>query len=136
MKLLLAAALLSAASFAAFAAEPKAPVTPQGENAADARSVASDQEVGQARRYYRSQCNRYESAPFCDCVTAGVAQALAPGDLRLAGRTIRERITAQGDAANSSNADPPIADGDQAGAMARIEQAEGHYVDACSSFRK
>jgi hypothetical protein len=48
-------------------------------NAADARSLASDQAVGEARRYYRNQCNQYESPGFCDCVTAGVAQALDAG---------------------------------------------------------
>jgi hypothetical protein len=135
MKVLLAAALFSAASFAAFAAEPKPDVPAvavTGETVADARVVASDAEVGQARRAYRAQCGRYESAAFCECVTAGVAQALSPSDVRLAARTIRERITAQGDAAASAETDPPINQGD---AMSRIEQTEGHYADACAQFR-
>ena len=136
MKFLYAAAFLSVASLAAFAAEPLKPeataVEATSETGADARIVASDAEVGQARRAYRAQCNRYESPGFCDCVTAGVAQALSPADVRLAARTIRERITAQGDAADASKADPAI---DQGDAMSRIEQAEGHYADACASFR-
>lgn len=138
MKLVLAAALFSAASFAAFAAQPEDTLKPDAAvtgaaPVADARTVASDQEVGQARRAYRAACNRYESASFCECVTAGVAQALAPSDLRLATRTIRERITAQGDAPAGATSDPAIGEGD---AMSRIEQAEGHYADACASFRK
>lgn len=99
--------------------------------ATDARSLASDQAVGEARRYYRAQCNQYESAGFCDCVTAGVAQALMPEEVRIAGRTIGERITAQGDA-------PMASDSDATAAMSsaeRIEQVEGHYADACASFR-
>ena len=134
MKMLLAAALFSAASFAAFAAEPKMDLPKAADTTSvDARTVASDEEVGQARRAYRAQCGRFESAAFCDCVTAGVAQALAPSDVRLAARTIRERLTAQGDAAPTAATDPAIGEGD---AMSRIEQAEGHYADACSSFRK
>lgn len=133
MKMLLAAALLSAASFAAFAAEPGAQKTEApAATAVDAQSIANAQEVGQARRGYRASCQRYENGSFCDCLTAGMAQALAPADLRLASRTIRERITAQGDAATSSDADPAINQGD---AMSRIQQAEGHYTDVCSQYR-
>ena len=138
MKILLAAAMLSAVSFAAFAAEPlkpdQTPPSLSSENSADARAVASDGDVGQARRAYRASCGRYESAVFCECVTAGVAQALTPADLRIAARTIRERITAQGDAASSAKSDPPIGEG-EGDAMTRIEQAEGHYVDSCAQFR-
>lgn len=109
-----------------------APLPAEAEvTATDARSLASDQAVGEARRYYRAQCNRYESAGFCDCVTAGVAQALMPEEVRIAGRTIRERITAQGDA-------PIASDSDATAAMSsaeRIEQVEGHYADACASYR-
>lgn len=100
-------------------------------NAADARSLASDQAVGDARRYYRAQCNQYESAGFCECVTAGVAQALMPDEVRLAGRTVGERINAQGDAAYSSRTDA----GDAMSSAERIEQVEGHYADACAQFR-
>src|SRR5215475_13268560 len=83
-------------------ANPNASATPAppSTEAPDARQVASDADVGQARRYYRAQCNRYESAGFCDCVTAGVAQALTPSEVRIAARTIRDRITAQGDGAS------------------------------------
>ena len=135
MKILIAAALFSAASFAAFATEPsesKLAIT-VADTSADARVVGSDNEVGQARRAYRGQCNRFESAGFCDCVTAGVAQALAPADVRLAARTIRERITARSVAPAAASTDPTIGQGD---AMSRIQQAEGHYADACVEYRK
>jgi hypothetical protein len=97
----------------------------------DARSLASDQAVGEARRYYRAQCNQVESAGFCDCVTAGVAQALMPDEVRIAGRTIRERITAQGDIGSTERTDATAA----MSSAERIEQVEGHYADACVSFR-
>lgn len=114
---------------------PPAPRTELGPetpiNAADARSLASDAAVGDARRYYRNQCNQYESPGFCECVTAGVAQALMPEEVRIAGRTIGERINAQGDAAYSSQSDAGVA----MSSAERIEQVEGHYADACSQFR-
>lgn len=99
----------------------------------DARSLASDQQVGEARRAYRNACNRYESPGFCDCVTAGVAQALMPDEVRIAARTIGERINAQGDAAMSSDSDAPP---EGASSSVRIEQVEGHYADACHQFRR
>jgi hypothetical protein len=107
--------------------EPAAEAAPQ-----DARSIASDQEVGEARRAYRAACDRYESTGFCECVTAGVAQALHPSEVRIAARTIRDRITAQGDAAMASETDSTAG---LASSAARIEQVEGHYADACAQFR-
>ncbi|MBL8546471.1 MAG: hypothetical protein JNL81_08400 [Hyphomonadaceae bacterium] len=105
---------------------------PRGEiDASDARSLASDQAVGEARRYYRAQCNEYESAGFCECVTAGVAQALMPDEVRIAARTIGERINAEGDAAISSQSDTTTA----MSSAERIEQVEGHYAEACAQYR-
>lgn len=110
-----------------------AAMNPPAEFAApDGRSMASDQEVGEARRAYRAACDRHESAGFCECVTAGVAQALHPSEVRIAARTIGDRITAQGDAAYASESDSTA--GLQSSA-ARIEQVEGHYADACAQFR-
>jgi hypothetical protein len=100
--------------------------------APDARSMASDQEVGEARRAYRAACDRYESTGFCECVTAGVAQALHPSEVRIAARTIGDRITAQGDAAMASETDSTVG---LESSAARIEQVEGHYADACAQFR-
>lgn len=99
--------------------------------ATDARSLASDQAIGDARRYYRAQCNEYQSVGFCDCVTAGVAQALMPEEVRIAARTIGERINAEGDAAYSTQSDATAA----MSSAERIEQVEGHYADACAEFR-
>lgn len=98
----------------------------------DGRSIASDQEVGEARRAYRAACDQYESTGFCECVTAGVAQALHPSEVRIAARTIGDRITAQGDAAMSSDTDSTAG---LESSAARIEQVEGHYADACAQFR-
>jgi hypothetical protein len=98
----------------------------------DARTMASDREVGEARRAYRASCERYESHGFCECVTAGLAQALHPSEVRIAARTIGERITAQGDATMSSQTDSTAG---LESSAARIEQVEGHYADACAQFR-
>jgi len=107
-------------------------IAPEAEiTSTDARSLASDQAVGDARRYYRAQCNQHESAGFCECVTAGVAQALMPEEVRIAGRTIGERINAQGDAGIASQSDATAA----MSSAERIEQVEGHYADACAQFR-
>lgn len=140
------ALLLSAVSFAtlAFAGPmkpdekpPEALAPPAATSsldtvAPDARSLASDQEVGQARRAYRAACSRHESAGFCDCVTAGVAQALMPAEVRMAARTIGQRINAQGDAYGAEASDSTV--GAQSSAE-RIAQVESHYADACQQFR-
>lgn len=150
-KLLAAAALLSAASITTIAfaqIKPDKPVDPMPimvnqpasltaevvteTSVADARSLASDREVGEARRAYRNACNEVESPGFCDCVTAGVAQALLPAEVRMAANTIGERINAQGDAAFASESDSTV--GAQS-SQERIEQVEGHYAQACEQFR-
>lgn len=137
---IIAACMLGSATLAGVAlAQTKPPVAlepmvPPTVAAApvDARTMASDREVGEARRGYRAQCNRYESASFCECVTAGMAQALAPSDLRLAARTVGARITAQGDAQLAGGTDQAPAG---ASPMERIETAEGFYADACAAQR-
>jgi hypothetical protein len=142
MKQIIAAAL-GAACFAGFAfaagptlppANSKPPMSAPSPAAGipDARAVASDAAVGEARRTYRAQCTRVENAGFCECVTAGVAQALAPADVLLAARTVRERLGAEGDAAGAQESDQVPAHVD---AMTRIEQVEAHYADACAPAR-
>lgn len=148
-KLLLATALFAAASAGAIAfaqvkpgeTMPLAQMQPMSVDplapspavdTTDARSIATDQDVADARRTYRAACDRYESSPFCECVTAGVAQALMPAEVRIAARTIGDRITVQGDAAISSESDAPTLG---ASSAVRIEQVEGHYADTCSQFR-
>lgn len=144
---ILAAALFAAASAATFAfaqdagmkpvepADPNASATPAppSAEAPDARQFASDAEVGAARRAYRASCERYESAGFCDCLTAGVAQALPPQDVRIAARNIGSWINAQGDTvagADSDRAEPG------AGPMTRIDQVQSHYAETCQAFRR
>ena len=144
---ILAAVLFAAASAATFAFAQDAgmkPVEPGDANASatpappsaespDARQVASDAEVGVARRAYRASCQRYESFGFCDCLTAGVAQALPPREVRMAARGIGSWINAQGDAGAGANTDatPPGAD-----SMMRIDQVQSHYAETCQSFRR
>lgn len=65
-------------------------------------------------------------------MTAGVAQALLPQEVRIAGRTIAERMEAQGDATIASDTD--VSDAPMSSAE-RIEQVEGHYADACAQYR-
>jgi hypothetical protein len=146
-KALTAAALMSAVSLAGSAIAQTKPVDrmpvqtqrPMVASATgsptvipDGRTFASDREVGVARRAYRAACQRHENAGFCDCVTAGVAQALPPSDVRLAARTFGERLPAQGDAYASAESDQTPAG---ASAAERIEQVEAHYADACTQFR-
>lgn len=53
-------------------------------NYEDARSQASDAEIRDARRAYRSACEQNQSTAYCECMTGGMAQMLSPADLRLA----------------------------------------------------
>jgi hypothetical protein len=113
--------------------EPQLATRAMSPQSGDARSLASDADVADARRSYRAACNAHQSAGFCECVTAGVAQALMPAEVRIAARTIGERINAQGDAAYASDSD------NSAGlesSAARIEQIEGHYAAACEQYRQ
>lgn len=132
-KFIITAVLATTVSMGAIAyAQVADPMAAPVEGATDARSMASDRDVGDARRYYRAQCNKHESAGFCECVTAGVAQALMPEEVRIAARTIEDRITAEGDASIASDSDGstiPMSSAE------RIAQVEGHYADACALFR-
>ncbi len=105
-------------------------MSPQSE---DARSLASDADVADARRSYRAACDAYQSTGYCECVTAGVAQALMPQEVRIAARTIGERINAEGDAAIASESDNSA--GLESSAE-RIEVVEGHYAAACAQYRE
>ena len=118
---------------AADMAEPMPdPQTSTPVNITDAQSVASAADVGVTRRAYRAACERHESHGFCDCVTAGMAQVLTPAEMRIAARTIGERINAQGDAAAAPQTDTaPIG----ASSHDRIEHTEGHYANVCAQFR-
>ncbi|MGE3143370.1 MAG: hypothetical protein AB7L65_08620 [Hyphomonadaceae bacterium] len=137
MKSMIAPALVAAAALAALSlgavalAEPDIAAAQAGLETPDARSVASDDEVRVARRAYRAACERVENQGFCECVTAGVAQALSPADVRIAAQTLPERLAAEGDSAARAGTDTAVS----ADAMTRIETAESHYADACAQFR-
>lgn len=82
--------------FAAACASPEPAAAPQQGGAApaeaaqssptydDARSSASDAEVRDARRAYRYACQQGQSEAYCECMTGGMAQALAPRELAVA----------------------------------------------------
>jgi hypothetical protein len=105
---------------------------PVAMSAPDARSLASDQAVGEARRAYRAACSAHQNAAYCDCTTAGVAQALMPDEVGIAARTIGERINAEGDTLSAPESDaPPV----NASSAERIEHVEGFYANACAAYR-
>jgi hypothetical protein len=118
---------------------PQQSMTPQPDTAAlsetinDAKSTYTEAQVRGPRRAYRAACQRYESRGFCDCVTAGVAQALPPDMVRMAARTVGERITAQGSGSPGYDTDARIGSETP---QERIQQVEGHYADACQQLRK
>ncbi len=146
---ILAAALFAAASAASFAlaqdvgqgagvkpmeqANPNASATPAppSNEAPDARQIASDRDIGVARRFYRASCQHYQSFGFCDCLTAGVSQALAPAEVRIAARNIGSWINAQGDTGADSDETSPGAN-----SMTRIDQVQSHYAQTCAQFRR
>lgn len=78
LAVLAANALLAAP--VSFGAQPSSSTS----SGTDARSVASDAQVGVARRAYRAACQRVASRGYCECMTGGMAQILAPADLNIA----------------------------------------------------
>jgi hypothetical protein len=91
MKYLILAAVLIAAACATgtappsqAAAAPGSQATSSSPNYQDARSTASDEDVRVARRAYRGACERRNSTGYCECMTGGMAQALAPSELAVA----------------------------------------------------
>jgi hypothetical protein len=86
---------------------------------ADARSSASDAEVRDARRAYRSACQQNQSDGYCECMTGGMAQALAPADLAIATAALSGQDIAA----------PPEA-------RARVEAARTEVDRGCAQFRQ
>jgi hypothetical protein len=137
MRIIVFAGLVAAAftiDGAAYAYKPlsAAPAPPVEWTAPDARSLASDAAVGEARRAYRAACSEHQNAAYCDCTTAGVAQVLMPDEVRIAAHTIGERINAEGDAPYAPNSDTPPA---AVSTAERIEHVEGFYANACAPYR-
>jgi len=63
----------------------------------------------------------------------GVAQALAPAEVRIAARGIGSWINAQGDAAGGADTD---ATSPGANSRMRIDQVQAHYAETCAQFRR
>lgn len=129
MRYAIASMLLLGAFAAATATAQTEPAGSEQDVVTDARSIASDSDIRDARRAYRDACNRYQNPDYCDCTTSGVAQALAPQDVRLAARTLGERINAEAAAPDTDT--PP----EGASTAARIAHVEGFYANACAQYR-
>ncbi|MEZ6023536.1 MAG: hypothetical protein R3C16_09060 [Hyphomonadaceae bacterium] len=84
----------------------------------DARSHASDDAVREARRAYRAACQQRNSDGFCECMTGGMAQALAPADLAVATAAV------SGQSIQAS-----------AESRARAEAARAEVEPGCAQFR-
>jgi hypothetical protein len=85
----------------------------------DARSTASDAEIRDARRAYRSACQSSGSADYCECMTAGMAQILPPADLNVATAALT------GASVSASSA-----------ARARVEAARAQVDAGCAHYRR
>lgn len=88
-------------------------------NYQDAHSNASETEIRYVRRAYRAACQRTQSEGFCECMTGGMAQALAPSDLAIATAALDGR---------SMPASAP--------ARARAEAVRAAVEPGCASFRR
>jgi len=87
MKYWLVAAVFAAACASAEPAQTQRPEMAEdrgGPVYADARDVASDAEVRDARRAYRAACQTRHSDAYCECMTGGMAQILPPQELAVA----------------------------------------------------
>lgn len=85
----------------------------------DARSSATDADIRDARRAYRSACQQRFSGDYCECMTAGLAQSLAPADLRVATAAL------SGGAASASSE-----------TRARVESARTQVDAGCGQYRR
>jgi hypothetical protein len=118
MKSLIVAAAATAAVL--MAAGASASPRPQQEPSyADARSTASDDEVRVARRAYRAACQQTQTDDYCECMTGGMAQALAPDDLAIATAAFNGRTT-----------DAPQA------ARARVAAVQAQVEPGCAQYRR
>lgn len=129
-----ATATIAAACVFTLAAAQTPPPLPPG-YVADSQSTYPAQEVAAARQGYRAACEGHQSAQFCDCLAAGVAQAMPPRLVRQASSGIGDRIAAPGSAASVPiyRADARSGLDDPSG---RIVEVEGHYANACQQFRR
>lgn len=88
-------------------------------NYGDARSTATDAEVRDARRAYRSACQQSQSDDYCECMTGGMAQALSPAELSVA----TADLTGAQSSASAAN-------------RARVEAVRAQVDAGCAQFRR
>ena len=103
-------------------AEPGAQTNSPGQTAPsydDARSQASEAEIRDARRAYRSACEQHQSTFYCECMTGGMAQMLSPADLAVATAAF---------AGGNGSASPA--------ARTRVAEAQTGAERACTQFRR
>ena len=48
------------------------------------RRTSDSEAIAPYRRAYRAACTKYQPAEYCECIAAGFAQSLNPGELALA----------------------------------------------------
>jgi hypothetical protein len=91
----------------------------------DARTHASDDEVRIARRAYRAACQQLQSDDYCECMTGGMAQSLAPADLATATALLPH---------NLSRGTPP--DGLDEASVREAQTATAEYEPLCRPYRR
>ena len=91
----------------------------------DARTEACDADVRVARRAYRAACEQHQSTGYCECMTGGMAQSLAPDDLGTATRLLAHEL---GHAAAPSGLDRA--------SVERARAASAMYEPSCGQFRR
>lgn len=80
-------AVLAAACVSAAPAQPRRPEIVEnwgGPIYTDARDIATEEQIRDARRAYRAACETRNSNAYCECMTGGMAQLLHPEDLVIA----------------------------------------------------
>ncbi len=115
---ILAAILFAAACIGAGAQSAIAGTKTDETYTTDARSAATDAQVGVARRAYRAACERRLSAGYCECMTGGMAQELAPNELAIA----TAAFTGQHVSATSAQ-------------RAHVESVRAEFDSGCESVR-
>lgn len=91
----------------------------------DARSHAGEAAIRDARRAYRAECQLHQSADYCECMTGGMSQALAPEDLNAATALLAHRLSGAPGPEHVSRA-----------AARAAEEASERYDPLCRGFRR
>ncbi|MBX9747668.1 MAG: hypothetical protein K2X34_12250 [Hyphomonadaceae bacterium] len=115
---ILIATALFVIACASAAPAPQQPGSGGEPSYADARSTASDEDVRAARRAYRAACQQQHPDGYCECMTGGMAQALAPADLAVATAVLSgQNVAASGET------------------RARVEAVRADVDRGCAQFR-